>query len=187
MASALLRKEGFSSREIEVLWQRFKADYFLRHTHKQIAWHCPHLLRHEDSSKPLVLLSKKATLGGTKVFIYTRDQAALFATVVAELDRRNLNVHDAQIMDSKDGYVLDTFMVFDQNGQAIEEDRHQALIRHLVHVLEDGRPTTQKHGAFLVNCSTLKSKLRMIFYQPRVKVHLNGVRCAGYAGLLATV
>ncbi len=28
MASALLRKEGFSAREIEVLWQRFKADYF---------------------------------------------------------------------------------------------------------------------------------------------------------------
>lgn len=67
--------------------------------------------------------------------------------MVAELDRRNLNVHDAQIMASKDGYVLDTFMVLDQNGQAIEEDRHQALIRHLVHVLEDGRPTTQKGTA----------------------------------------
>ncbi|MCX9564323.1 HD domain-containing protein, partial [Vibrio cholerae] len=114
MASALLRKEGFTSREIEVLWQRFKADYFLRHTHKQIAWHCTHLLRHTDSSKPLVLLSKKATRGGTEVFVYTKDQAALFATVVAELDRRNLNVHDAQIMASKDGYVLDTFMVLDQ-------------------------------------------------------------------------
>ncbi len=187
MASALLRKEGFSSREIEVLWQRFKADYFFRHTHKQIAWHCTHLLRHEDCSKPLVLFSKKTTRGGTEVFIYTKDRAALFATVVAELDGRNLNVHYAQIMASKHGYVLDTFMVLDQNGQTIEEDRHQELIRHLVHVLEDGRPTTQKHGAFLVTYSTLKSKLRLIFYQPRVKAHLNGVRCAGYLGLLATV
>ncbi|MGR5544486.1 bifunctional uridylyltransferase/uridylyl-removing protein GlnD [Vibrio sp. PNB22_2_2] len=144
MASALLRKEGFSAREIEVLWQRFKADYFLRHTHKQIAWHCENLLRMEDPTKPLVLISKKATRGGTEVFVYSPDQPALFATVVAELDRRNFNVHDAQIMTSKDGFVLDTFMVLDQHGKAIEEGRHAAVTKHITHVLEDGRPTKIK-------------------------------------------
>ncbi|MGR5207808.1 bifunctional uridylyltransferase/uridylyl-removing protein GlnD [Vibrio sp. PNB22_4_1] len=144
MASALLRKEGFSAREIEVLWQRFKADYFLRHTHKQIAWHCENLLRMEDPTKPLVLISKKATRGGTEVFVYSPDQPALFATVVAELDRRNFNVHDAQIMTSKDGFVLDTFMVLDQHGKAIEEGRLAAVTKHITHVLEDGRPTKIK-------------------------------------------
>lgn len=144
MASALLRKEGFSARQIEVLWQRFKADYFLRHTHTQIAWHCAHLLRMDDPNKPLVLISKKATRGGTEVFVYTKDQPALFATVVAELDRRNFNVHDAQIMTSKDGHVIDTFMVLDQHGEAIDESRHAAVIKHLTHVLEAGRPTKIK-------------------------------------------
>ncbi|MCS0321816.1 bifunctional uridylyltransferase/uridylyl-removing protein GlnD [Vibrio diabolicus] len=144
MASAMLRKEGFAAREIEVLWQRFKADYFLRHTHTQIAWHCEHLLRMEDPTKPLVLISKKATRGGTEVFVYTKDQPALFATVVAELDRRNFNVHDAQIMTSKDGHVIDTFMVLDQHGEAIDESRHAAVIKHLTHVLEVGRPTKIK-------------------------------------------
>ncbi|HHX8277152.1 TPA: bifunctional uridylyltransferase/uridylyl-removing protein GlnD [Vibrio diabolicus] len=144
MASAMLRKEGFAAREIEVLWQRFKADYFLRHTHTQIAWHCEHLLRMEDPTKPLVLISKKATRGGTEVFVYTKDQPALFATVVAELDRRNFNVHDAQIMTSKDGHVIDTFMVLDQHGEAIDESRHAAVIKHLTHVLEAGRPTKIK-------------------------------------------
>ncbi|ENQ8761274.1 [protein-PII] uridylyltransferase, partial [Vibrio parahaemolyticus] len=144
MASALLRKEGFSARQIEVLWQRFKADYFLRHTHTQIAWHCAHLLRMDDPKKPLVLISKKATRGGTEVFVYTKDQPALFATVVAELDRRNFNVHDAQIMTSKDGHVIDTFMVLDQHGEAIDESRHAAVIKHLTHVLEAGRPTKIK-------------------------------------------
>ncbi|MCS0022176.1 MULTISPECIES: bifunctional uridylyltransferase/uridylyl-removing protein GlnD [Vibrio diabolicus subgroup] len=144
MASAMLRKEGFAAREIEVLWQRFKADYFLRHTHTQIAWHCEHLLRMKDPTKPLVLISKKATRGGTEVFVYTKDQPALFATVVAELDRRNFNVHDAQIMTSKDGHVIDTFMVLDQHGEAIDESRHAAVIKHLTHVLEAGRPTKIK-------------------------------------------
>ncbi len=136
LASALLRKEGFSSREIELLWQRFKADYFLRHTHKQIAWHCTHLLRHKDLTQPLVILSKRAPRGGTEIFVYTKDQPSLFAKVVGELDRRNLNVHDAQIMTSKDGYVLDTFMVLDQNGEVIEESRHQALSKHIINVLK---------------------------------------------------
>lgn len=144
LASALLRKQGFVAREIEVLWQRFKADYFLRHTHKQIAWHSEHILKLEDPSKPLVLMSKNATRGGTEVFVYSKDQPALFATVVAELDRRNFNVHDAQIMTSKDGFVLDTFMVLDQHGDAIECSRHSAVIKHLIHVLEDGRPTKIK-------------------------------------------
>ncbi|WP_254869282.1 bifunctional uridylyltransferase/uridylyl-removing protein GlnD [Vibrio diazotrophicus] len=136
LASALLRKEGFSSREIELLWQRFKADYFLRHTHKQIAWHCTHLLHHKDPTQPLVILSKRAPRGGTEIFVYTKDQPSLFAKVVGELDRRNLNVHDAQIMTSKDGYVLDTFMVLDQNGEVIEESRHQALSKHIINVLK---------------------------------------------------
>ncbi len=118
MASALLRKEGFTAREVEVLWQRFKADYFLRHTHKQIAWHCSNLLSQDDPNKPVILISKKPTRGGTEVFVYCKDQPALFATVVAELDRRNFNVHDAQVMTSKDGFVLDTFMVLAQNGEA---------------------------------------------------------------------
>ncbi|SEG61102.1 bifunctional uridylyltransferase/uridylyl-removing protein GlnD [Vibrio hangzhouensis] len=144
LASALLRKQGFVAREIEVLWQRFKADYFLRHTHKQIAWHSEHILRLEDPTKPLVLMSKHATRGGTEVFVYSKDQPALFATVVAELDRRNFNVHDAQIMTSKDGYVLDTFMVLDQNSDAIDVSRHSAVIKHLVHVLEDGKLTKIK-------------------------------------------
>ncbi|OEF23938.1 bifunctional uridylyltransferase/uridylyl-removing protein GlnD [Vibrio rumoiensis] len=134
MASAMLRKENFTPMEIEVLWQRFKADYFLRHTPKQIAWHSEHLLT-QDPNNPLVLLSKNATRGGTEVFIYTKDKASLFATMAAELDRRNLSIHDAQIMTSKDGYALDTFMVLDQNGDPVEEVRHEQIKKYLTNVL----------------------------------------------------
>lgn len=136
MASALLRKEGFTAREIELLWQRFKADYFLRHTHKQIAWHSTHLLKHENPEETLILVSRKATRGGTEIFVYSKDQPALFATAVAEIDRRNLNVHDAQIMISKDGYVLDTFMVLDQHGDPIAHEYHATIIANMKEALD---------------------------------------------------
>lgn len=135
MASALLRSQGFTPREIEVLWQRFKADYFLRHTHKQIAWHAEAILHHDDPGKPLILISKKATRGGTEVFVYSKDKSKLFALVVSELDKKNLSVHDAQIMNSKDGYALDTFMVLDHNGEALSANRHSTVRRALTKAL----------------------------------------------------
>ncbi|UPR48158.1 bifunctional uridylyltransferase/uridylyl-removing protein GlnD [Vibrio cyclitrophicus] len=188
MASALLRKEGFTAREIEVLWQRFKADYFLRHTHKQIAWHCEHLLRLEDPSQPLVLISKKATRGGTEVFVYCKDQAALFATVVAELDRRNFNVHDAQVMVSKDGHVLDTFIVLDQHGEAIDGARHKAVAKHLTHVLADGRPTKIKTRRTPRNLQHFKVKTLVEFLPTKSKKRtLMELRALDTPGLLAQV
>ncbi|MDE1262766.1 bifunctional uridylyltransferase/uridylyl-removing protein GlnD [Vibrio aestuarianus] len=188
LASALLRKEGFNAREIEVLWQRFKADYFLRHTHKQIAWHCTHLLRHEDSSQPLILLSKKATRGGTEVFVYTKDQPAVFATVVAELDRRNLSVHDAQIMSSKDGYVLDTFMVLDHNGEAIDEDHHDFVIKNLLNGLKAGWQDKLKLRRTPRNLQHFKVKTRVDFLPTKSnKRTLMEFVALDTPGLLATV
>ena len=188
MASALLRKKGFIAREIEVLWQRFKADYFLRHTHKQIAWHCEHLLRLEDPCQPLVLISKKATRGGTEVFVYCKDQAALFATVVAELDRRNFNVHDAQVMASKDGHVLDTFIVLDQHGNAIDEARHKAVAKHLTHVLAAGRPTKIKTRRTPRNLQHFKVKTLVEFLPTKSKKRtLMELRALDTPGLLAQV
>ncbi|MFS1426624.1 bifunctional uridylyltransferase/uridylyl-removing protein GlnD [Vibrio splendidus] len=188
MASALLRKEGFTAREIEVLWQRFKADYFLRHTHTQIAWHCEHLLRLEDPSQPLVLISQKATRGGTEVFVYCKDQAALFATVVAELDRRNFNVHDAQVMVSKDGHVLDTFIVLDQHGEAIDEARHKAVAKHLTHVLADGRPTKIRTRRTPRNLQHFKVKTLVEFLPTKSKKRtLMELRALDTPGLLAQV
>ncbi len=143
MAAAVLRKDNFTPRQIELLWQRFKADYFLRHTHNQIAWHSKHLLRH-DKDQPLILISKNASRGGTEIFVYTKDKPSLFAAVAGELDRRNLSIYDAQIMTSKDGYVLDTFMVLDQNDTPIDEDRHPQLQHYLTELLSGTHPATPR-------------------------------------------
>ncbi len=131
LASAQLRSDGFNQGEIDRLWRRFKADYFLRHTQQQIAWHTSNLLQHNDIEKSLILISKNATRGGTEIFVYSKDQAHLFATVAAELDRRSITIYDAQIMSSKDGYALDTFIVLDQNDDPIDEERQQLLIDQL--------------------------------------------------------
>ncbi|MGL5038330.1 MAG: [protein-PII] uridylyltransferase, partial [Aeromonas sp.] len=72
-ARQLLVQREISPAAITLLWGAFKADYFLRHSPEQIAWHSRHIIEHGDNPAPLVIIGKQPTRGGSEVFIYCRD------------------------------------------------------------------------------------------------------------------
>ncbi|QYK02519.1 bifunctional uridylyltransferase/uridylyl-removing protein GlnD [Shewanella psychrotolerans] len=130
-----LLRRGIKEKSLDLLWQRFKADYFLRHQPNQIAWHAEAILKHKHD-EPLVLISKHTTRGGTEIFVYSPDKPKLFATVMAVLDNKNINVHDASIMNSKDGYALDSFVILEQDGNPVSQiSRIQGLKKAVIKAL----------------------------------------------------
>ncbi len=135
-----LLRRGIKEKEIDSLWQRFKADYFLRHQPSQIAWHSEAIIKHK-SNEPLILISKHTIRGGTELFVYCVDKPKLFATVMTILDNKNINVHDASIMTSKDNYALDTFVIMEQEGKPITQlSRIQSIRKALTKALASDTP-----------------------------------------------
>ncbi|WP_328824564.1 [protein-PII] uridylyltransferase [Thalassotalea algicola] len=134
-ALELLFERNTDKDEIETLWQEFKADYFLRYSPDQICWHTRHILAH-DRSEPMVLISPKPYRGGTEVFVFTQDQANIFANTVAILGNKRLSIHDAKIITSKTGYTLNTFVVLDHQSKPIDDEYRmveisQSLVKRL--------------------------------------------------------
>jgi [protein-PII] uridylyltransferase len=157
-ARQLLSQRHLDDASITALWSDFKADYFLRHSPEQIAWHSRHILEQEGAGEtPLVTIGKHPTRGGSEVFIYCRDTPNLFATVASALDQKNLNIHDAQIMSSRSGYVLDTFIVLEPNGEPISPNRTATIRKALEKALQEpgklvlrNKPLSRRHRQFSV-------------------------------------
>ncbi|MFB9886995.1 [protein-PII] uridylyltransferase [Balneatrix alpica] len=136
----LLEQQGFAKEQVERHWQLLPDDYFLRESVRDIVWHTASILQHQDPTRPLILVretTERNHEGGTQIFIYTLDQDDLFAATTAALSQLNLNIHDARIITSKDGFGLDTFIVLNEDNQPLGDhpERIAAICAYLEEVL----------------------------------------------------
>ena len=122
-ARKLLQTQRFNPASVMRLWKNLGEDYFIRENAKTIAWHTRTILNHQIEG-PLVAISEtsySAFEGGTQIFVYTQDKANLFAALCAILGQLNLDIQDARIITTEDGYSMDTFIVLDSHGNTINE------------------------------------------------------------------
>ena len=116
-----LIKLGISEPTILRSWLHTGDDYFLRYSADEIAWHTIAIASSKEDALPLVLLRPQTQRGSAEVFVYTKNEEAIFSLSTATLDQLGLTILDARIMTTTDDYVLNSFLILEQSGDPINE------------------------------------------------------------------
>jgi [protein-PII] uridylyltransferase len=120
------------------VWAQWTEAYFLRYTPEEIAWHTALLTeRPPNDDTPLVAVRQLTDRGGTAVLTYTPRRLRSFARTTGVLDQMGLNVVDARLITSANGFSLETYVVLEDNGAVIADPvRIREIERGLWRVLQ---------------------------------------------------
>jgi [protein-PII] uridylyltransferase len=119
-ALQLLARRGLDEEKVEAIWDEFEVEYFVRHSADEVAWHTYALAGIKESDLPLVLVRHETPRGSTEIFVYTQDCPKLFARIATTLTQLGLDIVDARIITTHCGHTLDTFLVLESMGHAVE-------------------------------------------------------------------
>src|SRR5881392_2147528 len=122
-ARKLLAASGrITAPEITRAWERLTAAYFLRHTPEEVAWHTQLLADREPGSEdPLVAVQASSERGTTAILAFAPHRYNGFAITTAVLDQLGLNIVDARITPTGDGFSLDLYHVLEEDGAPITD------------------------------------------------------------------
>ena len=125
-------------KQAAAVWTQWTEAYFLRYTPEEIAWHTALLAaRPPDDDSPLVAVRQLTDRGGTAVLTYTPRRLRSFARTTGVLDQMGLNVVDARLITSANGFSLETYVVLEDNGTVIADaSRIHDIERGVWRVLE---------------------------------------------------
>ncbi len=140
-ARKILIERRINPAAVQKLWNKLGNDYFIRERAQIIAWHTQAILSHQQD-QPLVAIKEFSFNhyeGGNEIFVYTKDQPNLFVAMCAIIGQLHLNIFDARIITTNDGYSMDTFVVLDKTGNtiAVTEALQQQLQTKLIHALQN--------------------------------------------------
>jgi [protein-PII] uridylyltransferase len=146
-ARALLAADHVGEDQVERIWSTLTDAYFQRHSPVEIAWHTRLLLgRADGENAPIVgVMPAAGRSGPTAIATHTSAQRHSFAVTTAALDQMGLNIVDARLTPTNDGFALDTYLVLEDDGSTItDRDRLAAIERNLRRALAEPevRPAT---------------------------------------------
>jgi [protein-PII] uridylyltransferase len=135
---ALSKLPAEIQQQAAAVWTQWTEAYFLRYTPEEIAWHTGLLAeRPPNDDTPLVAVRQLTDRGGTAVLTYTPRRLRSFARTTGVLDQMGLNVVDARLITSANGFSLETYVVLEDNGAVIADPvRVREIERGLWRVLQ---------------------------------------------------
>ena len=128
---ARLKMPDVAQDRVSRVWSQWTEAYFLRYTPEEIAWQTTLLAGRDPlDDTPLVAIRQLTDRGGTAVLTYTPRRLHSFARTTAVLDQMGLNVVDARLISSANGFSLETYVVLEDSGAVISDPSRMREIEH---------------------------------------------------------
>ncbi len=132
---ALLSIKKDNQINIDNIWDTLSDDFFLRHNPDEIARKTKKIATHKNLKEPLVDVRSKTERGGSEIFIYMPNQDNIFATSTRVMNQLGMDILDAKIILTKNDYVLNSYIVLDQDGQFIKGSTRK---KEIIAALKEG-------------------------------------------------
>lgn len=189
-AMASMLENGMNETQILQLWQRLSDDYFARFKPAQIAWHANLILAAHPMTDDFLQVGTSAdtSKAGAELIVYGKDRAMMFAQIASVLDSRNCSIHDAQIMRTQDGFIFDSFTIFEHNGDRIVSESRLDSLREAVET------QLNKPGEEHINRRKMSRRMKQLdvktkvrFYPSQTNATMVELEALDAPGLLANI
>jgi [protein-PII] uridylyltransferase len=143
-ARAYLAAAAVDNSCVEVVWQLFDDNYFLRYRSSEVAWHTK-WLANSATKIPIgsVDVRQRRTGDGVEAVLLTNQRNRTFAHVTAMLDELGMTIMDARIVPLANNRSIDTY-VFMESDERVDIDEHRInkIRRSLTRILSLGDEET---------------------------------------------
>ena len=126
--SSVLVPAQMSEQNFQRYCSLFDSNYFLRYKLDTLKWHMNTLSTVSALELPLVSVRYAEDTGSTQVLVFTPDVTNLLVMTTAGFDRLNLNIVDARLHTSRIGFALHSYLVLDQDDNAVCDSNEQKEI-----------------------------------------------------------
>ncbi|MFA5702504.1 MAG: [protein-PII] uridylyltransferase [Advenella sp.] len=110
-AMALISLAGLDDEDRDAFWSKMDVAYFLRHEPLEIAWHTRQLYKLVSTEQTVVKARPTDKNEGIQLLVYTKDKENLFELICSYFYENQINILDARIHTSNEGYALDSFII----------------------------------------------------------------------------
>ena len=132
-----LEQQGIDSHQANDLWKTFNTEYFQSHTYGQITWHTSHIIdarQKQTLDTPLIQTRVHESSNSIQLMIYMKDRDRIFYDVVTALSKSEVDIVNAQLLNTSDGYALQTFRLSPVN---VNNEERSLLAEQIIHRLEE--------------------------------------------------
>ena len=120
-ASALAKLDGLDAAACRRFWAALPPSDLLRYTDDELAWQTRAVLTRPAAGDACAFVRALGPHHCTEVLIHAERRAGLFAPVTAALARLGMDVLYARVTETRDGQMLQTFLVTTEDGQPVPE------------------------------------------------------------------